>query len=534
MSNTASGRRGPSSLGGIGSAVLVAVAVGLPIPAEANDGSGVCVGIRGNGPRIWAHFSALGRITEEFGPITAAAGGSSGSISVFLFESVRANPLVSRCGRKPCSRRERAAREALLFKALQGLTDAGLTADILTLTALIATIQQQGVVALLEDPSTAAAGVTALVDILSDPAVQRLINPELFTLLAQSPDPVFHAQDIVDSLANAASFNVTDPNVFVRPGVLNFAALADLFGRLGSFLAGYGPIDRPGMKAFFKACASPGHGLDWPQVADLSAPGGTCGEAFTDLFERYVDALDSSSRSRLDDRIGRHAPALVTTSVLEGAAVTAFESAKASYFAAEPIDDLGVDFEDVRFGYWGRRIDLRRARTLLKWFYRDAKSAKFSSLGRTTWRSILQLSPAEPGLARALELPDGRVSAGGWTDPVPSQVLRAIGCQRVVLINRRDGIGNFTTGVASLLGASPSDLDALYDLADPESGFVASLRAASGVWCTDWDAPDTFDIRALSAEGFSAPLETDDRRLLRYPNAGTGLGIPGCSVGALP
>ena len=503
-------------------------------PAIAEGGLDLCVGIRGNGPRIWAHFSSLARISEEFGSIQGAAGGSSGSVSVFLFESVRANPQTARCGHRRCSRRETAAREALLYKSLEGIQQAGLTADIATVLAVVEQIQTQGIEALLADPDTAAQGIAALIDILSDPAVRMLINPELFTLLQQSPDPVFHAQDIIDSLSAALSFNVTDPNVFVRPGLINFAAIADLFGRLGSFLAGYGPIDRHGLEAYLTACATPGRGLDWPAVAALPAPGGTCGGLFTDLFDRYLAALGPNSPSRLDDKIGKYATSLVTTSVLRGDAVPTFAAAKASYFAAMPISSLGVDFDDVRFGYWGRRRDLRRVRTLLRFFFRDAKSAKFSTLGRATWREILQFSPAEPGLSRALELPNGQVSAGGWTDPVPSQVLKAVGCRRVVLINRRDGIGNFTTSVASLLGATSSDLDSLYDLSDVNSGFTSALRAATGVWCTDWDAPDTLDIRALSAEGYAPPLETRNRRLLRYPFAGTGLGIPGCTVGALP
>ena len=161
----------------------------------------------------------------------------------------------------------------------------------------------------------------------------------------------------------------------------------------------------------------------------------------------------------------------------------------------------------------------------------DPKSARFTTLGTPRWRDILTVSPAEPGLSRALELPDGRVSAGGWSDPVPSQVLRAAGCERIVLINRRDGIGGFTTGVAEQLGATQDDLEAQYNLSDLSSGFSASLATADGVWCTDWDAPDTLDIAGLAAEGWSAPLETEAPDLLTYENAGTNLGIPGCSLG---
>lgn len=56
----------------------------------------VCAGIRGNGPRLWAHFTSLARIVEEFGPISAAAGGD-----------------------RFCPPIERRARIALLFKSLQ-------------------------------------------------------------------------------------------------------------------------------------------------------------------------------------------------------------------------------------------------------------------------------------------------------------------------------------------------------------------------------------------------------------------------------
>ncbi|MBT8447834.1 MAG: hypothetical protein KJO38_11830 [Gammaproteobacteria bacterium] len=495
-------------------------------PQAALRAGGVCAGIRGNGPRLWAHLTSLARIVEEFGPIAATAGGSSGSISIFLTESIHANPLVSRCGGRKCSRLESGARIALLLKSLQGIQDAGLIDDFRTLAGIIAIVQEQGIEALLQtDPQ---AGVQALLDILSDPLLQQIINPELFELLLNSPDPVFHATDIVESLASAASFEVNDATVFVRPGLINFEAFAGLVDRLGSFYVGYAPFDYAGAERFLDACAVPGLGNDWPDIKDLPAGASTCGEAFTDLFEDFRAQRSDSDRSRLDDRIGRYMPALVTTSVLQGDAVPEFETALADYFAAQPVM-LNVDFDDVRFGYWGRKKDLRRVERRLRRNFFDAKSAKFTDLGERPWREILTRSPAEPGLSRAVSLPDGRVSAGGWTDPVPAQVLRSLGCETTVLVNRRDGIGGFTTGVAAQLGATQEDLDALYDLADPNSGFTTALSDADGVWCTNWDAPDTFDITALSAEGYNAPLETFDPDLLGYENAFSYLGIVGCT-----
>ena len=491
----------------------------------------ICVGIRGNGPRLWAHYSSIARIIEEFGPIGGAAGGSSGSVGVFLAESIHANPLVRNCGTRACSQGEFAARTALLYKSMEGLQDAGLIADVLTVVDLVAAIQAGDIVGLLngEEPL---AGVDALIDILTDPDIQSIINPELLTLLLQSPDPVFHANDIVNGLAASLSFQVTDALPLVRPGPINFAAFANLAGRLGNFYAGYGPFDAAQTSAFLNACALPGRGMDWPAVAQLPAGDATCGERFSLLFEAYLDAFDpANDANRLDDPIGRYLPVLATTSVLEGDAVDAFAAAKASYFAAQDVS-LDVSWSDVGFGYWGSEEDLAMVEANFAGVMDDPKVAKFRALGPSPWREILSVSPAEPGLSRALELPDDRVSTGGWSDPVPTQVLSALACERVVLVNRRDGIGGFTTGVATQIGASESDLAEQFDLSDPTSGFSLSLFQADGVWCTDWDAPGTFDIPALFAEGWNAPLETSDRKLLTYPNSGSGLGIVGCTPGA--
>ncbi|MEO1573714.1 MAG: hypothetical protein AAFU65_02005 [Pseudomonadota bacterium] len=543
--------RGTVQKGALRSALIVAGLAAL-WPAGADDGPNpvgevslafqaangevayqapVCVGIRGNGPRLWAHYSSIARIVEAFGPVGGAAGGSSGSISVFLAESINANPLLRNCANGPCTQGEFAARMALLYKSLEGLQDAGLIADVLAVIDLVAAIQAGDIQGLL-DGDDPLAGVDALIDILSDPDIQSIINPELLSLLLQSPDPVFHANDIINGLAASLSFQVVDALPLVRPGPINFQAFANLVGRLGSFYAGYGPFDEVQTQAFLSSCALPGRGLDWPNVAPLPAGDTTCGALFASLFDTYRDAFDpAADANRIDDPIGQYLPSLVTTSVLEGDAIDAFAAAKASYFAAQPVS-LDVDWADVRFGYWGAEADLDTVAANFEGVDDDPKVARFSRLGASPWRDIISVSPAEPGLSRALELPDGRVSAGGWSDPVPTQVLNALECERVILVNRRDGIGGFTTGVATQLGATESDLADQYDLADPGSGFSQSLSEADGVWCTDWDAPDTFDIPGLFAQGWNAPLETADRKLLSFPNAGTNLGIVGCTPGA--
>ena len=240
-----------------------------------------CAGIRGNGQNLFAHYGSLARHVEEYGAIKCAAGGSSGSITAFFVESMWASPDVHNCRRGPCRIRARDARMSLMLKSVVGLVDTGLFEDVETIADLIAGIQAGGIEELLEsDPEE---GVAALIRLLRD--LGPLINPELFELFENSPDPVFHATDIIEGLQKGLQFIVDDPKVFLRTSVINFDAFATLVGVYGSFYAGYGPADRDGVSAWLDACARPGIGLTWEEVAELpGTEGRTCGEKFYDLF----------------------------------------------------------------------------------------------------------------------------------------------------------------------------------------------------------------------------------------------------------
>jgi hypothetical protein len=219
--------------------VCVVAAMLVAVPASAHDGRGgdaleLCTGIRGNGNRIFAHFGSLARIVEHSGPVRCAAGGSSGSITTFLLESVNRNPVVGRCGRRSCSANRLAERHALLYRSMAGLTEVGIGADVRTIIALVERVQAEGIVALLDTDPRAA--VAAFVNVLAD--FGEIVNPEVFELLAQSPDPAYHVRDLVAGLRDAVGFQVRDSMVFVRVGVINFDVLVGLFGRIGDFYAG--------------------------------------------------------------------------------------------------------------------------------------------------------------------------------------------------------------------------------------------------------------------------------------------------------
>ncbi|MEN7342983.1 MAG: hypothetical protein AAAFM81_08555 [Pseudomonadota bacterium] len=493
----------------------------------------ICAGIRGNGQNLFAHYGALARHVEEYGAITCAAGGSSGSITAFFMESMWANPLLHDCGRRigACGPKERDARYALMLKSVVGLTNAGLFQDVDTVGALVAGISQGNIIELLNGPLPQE-GVDALIRLLRD--LGPLINQEAIDLLLTSPDPVFHAKDIIDGLQKGIQFVVDDPRVFVRTSVVNFDQFATLLGSYGSFYAGYGPQDRRGIQRWLRRCAQRSIGLTWEETAALrGANGQTCGENLTTLFNEYRERFAAAGGpNRADDPVGLYFPAFGVTGVLKGDAIALWEEARAAWINATPIP-FEPDFSDVGVGYWGQERELRRMARRLNRRYSDLVSEQFTPLGSASWREVLSSSPAEPGFSPAVPLSSGFVSVGGWADPLRVQPLVALRANSVIAINRLGGVGGFTADVTRLLNATEADLAALYSTTDPFSSFFIGLDIATGVWCTDWDGQMS-DPNLLFNDAYNSPLITSSRKLAQprfgYPNVGQ-FDIGGCTPG---
>lgn len=501
----------------------------------------LCAAIRGNGDRVFAHFASLARIVEHYGPIDAAAGGSSASISIFLTESIQGHPQTHACEGDPCAPRERADRIALLFKSMAGYTE--ILADtpeglaLRLLAPLAAQIREAGLAELIETDLSAARD--ALLDLLDSEDLRTLINPELIDLIVESDDPLFHLRDLVGELENLGSFHTDDPSIFARPGPIDFEAFAELVGRVGSFYAGEGPLDDAAMERFFADCAGPSRGLLWDEAAALPSGDTTCGERFRVILEDWREAFVEAGGegARIDDPVGGELSALISTSVLTGSSADAFDDARAQYLAAQEDIELGdIDFDDVRFGYWGQSEDLSRVHGDREGFG-DDKTERFLPLGAASWREALRYSPAEPGLARALELDQAWVSAGGWSDLHPTLVLQNLGCDEVIYVTRRGAESNFAQGVAELLGMDEATREDLYAL-DAESSFARSVEEADATWCTDWDNQSAFDIAAMSEHAYNAPLESVSEYFRGvdepYDELVDSTGHPGCTPGAAP
>lgn len=500
----------------------------------------LCAGVRGNGESILTHFASLSQIVEHYGVVDGMAGGSSGSITTFTYESILKNPVMKR---DP-------ARIALALKSVEGYASTvGDSEEAVSIKGLAATAaklkadyEAHGIGALGSAESVEAA--KRLKEVLSVPEVRAIVNPEVFTMLADTQHLAFNVNELKTSISQLGAFAVDDNRLFFRSGVLAWPALAQLFGRVGDFYAGYGPADEAGMSAWLDACAEPARGKPWSEAASVAIEGGTCGSALDALVKSYrakVRGAEGTFASRIDERVGDpRSPLhkLVSTAVLEREAITTYEAARARYVTGEfPAGNIPFEpaFSDVNFGYWGSDADLAKVQARAA-KADDLKSRKFSSLGNATWREILAASPAEPGLSRFVKLSDGRYSAGGWSDLAPSLVLKDLGCEQVVYVTREGDESGFATKIAKNAGMSERDWKDLYDLANEDSSYARSVAAADGVWCTSWNAFTAAQMSDMVLDAFHAPLETRPSFasapvLAPYARVTERTGKPGCTPG---
>lgn len=500
---------------------------------------GVCVGLRGNGPRIWAHFGALARIVEDVGPIGATIGGSSGSISAFLAESIMMNPAFE-CDDRPCTE-EDARRErdqiALLFKSVEGYAEflknrpeAMVFQDAAAIVrsareARFTDLAQLDLAALADDPQAAtveleraARLVANLRSLLEQGAVSKtasfaldLLDDEVEALvLAPLPtDPaevlvrLRRLRDIADATANFGSFTAEDPTLLVRSGVVDFEALTERLGVIANFYAGVGfepsdfeaDNDPRSFGRFLEDCAEGTRGMPWAGgVAEHAPFGESCQARLDGLIEQHWALHDfrNDAGNRIDDRVGEHLPTVISTSVMTGRTVEVWKAAMAhhrdvgdhAYAWPLPGDDPDpLSFEDTRFGYWGPDA-LVDAIVADPEGLDDLKTRKAMALGHVTWREALSFSPAEPGLSRAREM-DGtswedatRVSAGGWSDLFPVQAMRNMGCEQSIFVTTVAKVHGFQNGLARMLGMTDDEKAALYEPDLPQSSFGQALSLA--------------------------------------------------------
>jgi hypothetical protein len=517
-----------------------------------NAAPALCGAIKGNGPRILAHFTSLARITEEFGVLDAAAGGSSASITMFLYESMLKNRAISTCGTRPCTTTEKNERLALFLKSIHGYGE------------IVA--QETGISKLAEEigrvqvtKATTAVELAATVSALRNTVnanVQAILNTREILALLREKDPnilAFNVSEIRTSFAQFGNFTAPDNRIFFRVPIIDWDAATRVFGRAANFYAGegYGPYDYAETASFLDACAPSTRGKSWVESKAVTTKNGSCGDLFQGLLLRHRDEIDAhgspaGSHNRVDDNVGASFRAIAHSTAIVGETVRNYEKATLDYRLGKVsptsgnVESFSPNFKDLVFGYWAGAEDSKRIANLSKdprWS--ELKSAKAHAFPQRTWEYALSRSPAEPGIAtmRTNEDPTAKYTVGGWGDAFPTQVLRQIGCRNVLLVTKQEkSSSSFTSNVATKLGASSQEVAQMFAYAQSSGDASQSLRNADGVWCTNWDAPGTTDVQAIATEGYNAPLLTSNPTFQSYSKAVTSerAALAGCTPGVAP
>lgn len=506
---------------------LVSVAFGAQAP--------YCLALRGNGEAQPAHWGALARTVEQMGLPQMMSGGSSATISMFLLESMAANPFV--LNKDKTLQKQRVS---LMLKSLLGFVSIVQNSpefrDFMALYGKIQSAPKNELSKTLQDLIEKKNWSTAQ-KTLKQAYQTGLIDTEYASLLLKATAEQdlkksrFYLAELQETLRVFGSFNAaSDQNLFFRPGVVSFEKLASSFGRVAHFYSTLGSDEalKGEWQTFFETCAPESVGKSWLElISEKPVCGQLFGQLYTSHFTRNQPEIPMEEMP-----VGYVIPTLPTTSVLvKSAAAQATQAMKQYHTKLDPA--FGASFklentEDVRFGYWGSAEILERIEKNLDG--RDEKSRRFYKLGAAPWKEVLSLSPAEPGLSRMKTFTnqgETLVSAGGWSDLHPVLVLKAAGCENVIYVSRQGGDSIFGQGVAkrllnldrdwSLLETStpeaskrngalnnqgdPSDQSSLwsrlYNLGNKSSSYNESLRQASAILCTNWNA---FDVKTQLVE----------------------------------
>jgi hypothetical protein len=480
------------------STLITTIAV-LAVTANAS-ASDYCLAVRGNGELAPAHWGGFAKLVERMGFPKAMSGGSSASVSLFLFDSVSLNPILgnrdSESGRKRGSLLVKSFESYLESIALRPEWQAALktAADLqakgggqgqdfaVWIQHFFATEPEKLVQLLLANRTQIETSLAFAIEmgLLNEetflPLYQglaELSKPSLPASQAQAMARVkFFAGEAISAITLLGKFNAeTDANLFFRSGIVNFKKFGATLGKAANFYAGKEwPLAlQAKANSFFDRCTTIASDRTWHEMRRTDP---SCDQDFKAIISEYEAlGLPKVAKSRELDLIGSGIASFPSTSVLSGAAYKNAKSFISQYqksldpnFGAK-ILKLVQDTNDLKFGYWGNISDLAVIQKNLKQpftdskgrkfdFTRDEKSRRFFALGSAAWLEALRSSPAEPGLASLQEIssPTGTViSAGGWSDLHPGALLKAHGCETTVYLTRRGGESLFAQGVAKRL-----------------------------------------------------------------------------------
>lgn len=387
-----------------------------------------CMGVRGNGDLIFAHWPAMARAVEQNGMPQTIAGGSSAAVSLFFMDAISRNELLAP------DQRVRRQQQALLVKSilhhlLYLWSDETKAPEIMKAIGTYKKLAGEGFIGKLKLALKVAVDFPSFMEVLGE--YGPLVNPQMARGLRENFS--FYKGQLAEALTAFGAFDATDKNLFYRNGLIDFKYLAVLIGRVGDYYAAYyserQPRAKTAMMSFLTQCAWEAKGKIW---FDDSGRGRYCKKLFRESLVAYYEkptVRDWKRRSNgkgyewvnktLDRKfankmvfknVGSGLSALPTTALVTEDAVRRFDDLLKEYEEKEATDvrPFSLDFDtELSYGYWGRKDVLKKIKGDLKKLYpNDLKSQKFAEIENGNWFEVLATSPAEPGLAPFQRIPD--------------------------------------------------------------------------------------------------------------------------------
>jgi hypothetical protein len=524
------------------------------VSALADNGcDNYCVGVRGNGEAEPAHLGALSRMVEDYSMPKAMAGGSSATVTMFLAEQVKKSPVTANVTDAERKRKI----QALMIKSMPEF-EAAMTADakVAEFSGLAAAAKKgdfKEIEKALDAFSTNGQGaMPGLKEVLGK--YGKLLNPELVRGLESNP--ARFVPEAKQSIKQLGAFDgVHDDTLFFRPGLVDFKSTAVVLGYMADFYAGNTDgATKAKLDKYFNDCADPTFHKEWMDAPEQ------CRMQFRQIAADYLAAGNFQNKA-LFDKVSAGGDVMPTTSILQGQSLEDYNKLKSRYqhgmlsTAAEMkrYKDWSANFKnDVKFGYWGKPSQLAAVDKGLEKYRAqgDVRAEHFKGLGDANWFDVLSVSPAEPGIANAQQIPmdtsreqvlaelqkpeskrwlsmhyrPGMLSVGGWDDLQPTEVMKQFpGCDRTLFLTRSADYGDSRFGQQVMVriageqakvpfwehigdggpggwcddkikaaGGNPdvvreSAWNQLANLCNPNSSFRRALDVSDGSYCTDWD-----------------------------------------------
>jgi hypothetical protein len=422
---------------------------------ELNQNKSIGVGIRGNGESVVAHWPGLARLTEGYGPFQYMAGGSSATITIFLYESVLLNPHLS-CSAEELETNKNCLNEKIsyMIKLWEGLIELVEGSE-----EVVSFKNVMSKLSYLENESWRFSDVSkiSLVELnelvqslkitlntINNPVIKSAPNWELFNALFLAVDefikkPSQENQVKVKNLAGHVygavevfgKFNARDDEaLFVRPGLVNFKSMGFIFSRWANFLSLRGVekdhLYHEKFKGFLSACALNTTSKNWDEIK-LNINAHTKRSCFDDLGELFYEyqlifsekeeqglvnsrELDLPGESVQKTELSQNFTPIISTSIItEKSEISKWKKAFQNFMLGKNLDQWRwlPDFNNIKFAYWTKSSSVTNLRNKLKSYCQsgyEVNACRSLVLGNHPWSTILSLSPAEPGLSRGQQI----------------------------------------------------------------------------------------------------------------------------------